>query len=74
MNMEGQTKLSFASQCQQHVGQEPATAIEKDDATTTGQTKSKERKFFELWLKQYSWIVHEKMAIIPVIARYVRML
>lgn len=53
MSLEGQTKLSFASQCQQHEGQEPATATEKDDATTTAQTKSRERKFFESWLKQY---------------------
>ena len=60
MSLEEQTKLSFASQCQQYEGQEPATATEKDDATTTAQTKFRERKFFEPWLKQYSWMVYEK--------------
>ena len=56
MCLEGQTQLSFASQRQEQEGQEPATAIEKDDATTTAQAKSKERKFFGLWLKKYSWL------------------
>lgn len=32
----------------------------KDDATTTAQAKFKERKFFELWLKKYSWLGYEK--------------
>ena len=60
MRLEGQTQLSFASQRQEREGQEPATAIEKDDATTTAQAKSKERKFFGLWLKKYSWLGYEK--------------
>ena len=54
MCLEGQTQLSFASQRQEQEGQKPATAIEKADATTTAQAKSKERKFFGLWLKKYS--------------------
>ena len=65
MRLEGQTQLTFASQRQEQEGQEPATAIEKDDATTTAQAKSKERKFFGLWLKKYSirgW-VRRKIAI-----------
>ena len=60
MRLEGQTQLSFASQRQEREGQEPATAIEKDDATTTAQAKSKERKLFGLWLKKYSWLGYEK--------------
>ena len=52
MRLEGQTQLSFASQRQEQEGQEPATVIEKDDATTTAQAKSKERKLFEPWLKK----------------------
>ena len=60
MRLEGQTQLSFASQRQKREGQEPATAIEKDDATTTAQAKSKERKLFGLWLKKYSWLGYEK--------------
>lgn len=47
--LEGQTQLSFASQCLEQEGQESATSIEKDDAITT-QAKSKERKFFKLRL------------------------
>ena len=60
MRLEGQRQLSFASQRQEQEGQEPATVIEKDDATTTAQAKSKERKFFGLWLKKYSWLGYEK--------------
>ena len=56
MLLKGQTQLSFTSQPEQ----EPATVIAKDDATTTAQAKSKERKFFELWLKKYSWLGYEK--------------
>jgi len=52
MRLEEQTQLSFEIQCQEKVGQEPATAIEKDDATMTAQAKSKERKLFEPWLKK----------------------
>ena len=52
--LERQTQLSFASQRREREGQEPATAIEKDDATTSAQAKSKERKLFGLWLKKYS--------------------
>ena len=59
MCLEGQTQLSFASQCLEQEGQELATSIEKDDAVTT-QAKSKERKFFKLRLKKYSWLVYEK--------------
>ena len=59
MCLEGQTQLSFASQCLEQEGQESATSIEKDDAITT-QAKSKERKFFKLRLKKYSWLVYEK--------------
>lgn len=43
MCLEGQTQLSFASQCLEQEGQESATPIEKDDVITT-QAKSKERK------------------------------
>lgn len=57
MHLEGQTQLSFESQRQEQEGQEPATAIEKDDETTTAQAKSKERK---LWLKKHSWLGYEK--------------
>lgn len=46
IRLEEQTQLSFANQRLEQEGQEPATAIEKDDATTT-QAKSKERKFFK---------------------------
>ena len=59
MLLEGQTHLSFASQRLEQEGQEPATAIEKDDATTA-QSKSKERKFFKPRLKKYSLLVYEK--------------
>lgn len=57
MLLKGQIQLSFTSQRQ---GQEPATVIAKDDVTTTAQAKFKERKFFELWLKKYSWLGYEK--------------
>ena len=50
MCLEGQTQLSFASQCLEQEGQESATPIEKDDVITT-QAKSKERKFFRPRLK-----------------------
>ena len=59
MCLEGQTQLSFASQCLEQEGQESATPIEKDDVITT-QAKSKERKFFKPRLKKYSWLVYEK--------------
>ena len=49
---EGQTQLPFENQCQEKEGQEPATAIKKDDATITAQAKSKARKLFEPWLKK----------------------
>ena len=52
MCLEGQTQLPFENQCQEKEGQEPATAINKDDATMTAQAKSKERKLFEPWLKK----------------------
>ena len=59
MCLEGQTQLSFASQCLEQEGQESATPIEKDHAITT-QAKSKDRKFFRPRLKKYSWLVYEK--------------
>ena len=47
MCLEGQTQLLFENQCQEKEGQEPTTAIKKDDATITVQAKSKARKLFE---------------------------
>ena len=63
--LAGQTQLSFAKRpkASQHQEQEAATAIEKDDVTAndeSAQAKSKERRFFEPWLKTYSWLVYEK--------------
>ena len=64
MCLEGQTQLSFENQCQEKGGQEPATAIKKDDATMTAQAKSQERKLFKPWLKKYvdglqkKWLLH----------------
>ena len=69
--LEGQSQLSFAKQpkASKHQEQEAATTIEKDDAKVNEDNeesaqaksvKSKEQRFFELWLKTYSWLVYEK--------------
>ena len=69
--LEGQIQLSFAKrpEASKHQEQEATTAIEKDDAKVNEDSeeslqaksvKSKERRFFELWLKTYSWLVYEK--------------
>ena len=49
-----------------HQEQEAANAIEKDDAKANEESaqaksaKCKEQRFFEPWLKTYSWLVYEK--------------
>jgi len=69
--LEGQTQLSFAKRLEasKHQEQETATAIEKDDAKANEDSeesaqaksaKSKEQRFFEPWLKTYSWLVYKK--------------
>ena len=69
--LEGQTQLAFAKrpEASKHQEQEAATAMEKDDAKANEDNeesaqaksaKSKERRFFEPWLKTYSWLVYEK--------------
>jgi len=69
--LEGQTQLSFANllEASKHQEQEAATAIEKDDAKANEDSeesaqaksaKSKEQRFFEPWLKIYSWLVYGK--------------
>jgi len=69
--LEGQTQLSFAKwpKANRHQEQEAAAAIEKDDtkanedneeSTQAKSAKTKEQRFFEPWLKTYSWLVYEK--------------
>jgi len=76
--LEGQTQLAFAKrpEASKHQEQEAATAIEKDDAKANEDNeesaqaksaKSKERRFFEPWLKTYSWLVYEKNGIICIV-------
>ena len=61
----GQTKLSFGKrpEASKHQEQEAAAAIKNKDNEESAQAKSakcKERRFFEPWLKTYSWLVYEK--------------
>ena len=64
----GPTKLSFGKrpEVSKHQEQEAANAIEKDDAKANEESaqaksaKCKEQRFFEPWLKTYSWLVYEK--------------